>query len=364
MKMEIIRKEAQQAFERHKTPDFIYGLNMKLDVETDLDDISSKKFIFPQKELDSRYASGFADTPERIRKKAFTLIEPSDKFSALHQSKLSDITFITVPDGEDAGVVEIRCTAEENSADHLVIVAGKSSRVSVVENLKGDASFMSKTVEIFADDNSRVDYACVQTLGLDTIHHTVKRGSAGRDATINWLDCCFGSKLALTEVSSYLDGEGSTTNNHGVFLGRKDQQYDILVNSYHRAPNTYSDIVSKGALSGSSKGLYRGLVKIYDNAANSNGYQKEDTLLLSKDAVADSIPNLEIDNNDVKCSHGATIGRIDKEKLFYLMSRGLPRDLATHEYVKGFFDSLVKKLPIESMADRMHDLIDEALRWT
>jgi len=114
-------------------------------------------------------------------------------------------------------------------------------------------------------------------------------------------------------------------------------------------------------LTDKAKCVYRGLVKIYDNAYGSNGYQKEDTLLLSNDAVADSIPNLEIDNNDVRCTHGATIGRIDKEKMFYMRSRGLNEEQATKEYVKGFFDSLIQKIQMENLRDNMHDMVESIM---
>ena len=137
----------------------------------------------------------------------------------------------------------------------------------------------------------------------------------------------------------------------------------MAVNSIHNGPHTWSDIFTKGALTGSSKCLYRGLVKIKENAFGSNGYQKEDTLLLSEDAVADSIPNLEIDNNDVRCTHGASIGKIDMEKMFYMKSRGLNEEQATWKYVKGFFEQLIPKIQIEHLRDNMHKMIEERMVW-
>jgi len=155
-----------------------------------------------------------------------------------------------------------------------------------------------------------------------------------------------------------LNGEGSATNNYGIFFGNEKQQFDLVANSIHNAPNTTSDIFTKGALTDTSKCIYRGLVKIHQNAGGSNGYQKEDTLLLSPDAAADSIPNLEIDNSDVRCTHGATIGRIDREKMFYLMSRGLNEKQATRTYVRGFFEELILKMQIEKLRENMHDLVE------
>ncbi len=176
------------------------------------------------------------------------------------------------------------------------------------------------------------------------------------------MDCCFGSKITSSEVTTYLDGEGSETNNHGIFFGNENQQFDLSVNSIHNAENTVSDIISKGALTDSSKCIYHGLVKISRNASGSNGYQKEDTLLLSPNATADAIPDLEIDNSDVKCSHGATIGKTDAEKMFYLRSRGFNEKEATKVYVKGFFNGLIKKMQIEKLRENMEDLIDERMK--
>ena len=158
-----------------------------------------------------------------------------------------------------------------------------------------------------------------------------------------------------------MDGDGATTNNHGIFFGSRQQQFDLVAKSIHNAPHTVSDIFTKGVLTGSSKCLYRGLVRIESNAFGSNGYQKEDTLLLSEDAVADSIPNLEIENNDVRCTHGASIGRIDREKLFYMKSRGLNDEQATREYVKGFFEPLIQKIQIQNLRDNMHEMIAERM---
>ena len=178
---------------------------------------------------------------------------------------------------------------------------------------------------------------------------------------INWLDCCFGSNVTLSEVTTNLNGEGAETNNYGIFFGNKKQQFDLVANSMHNMPDTKSDIFTKGALTDKSKCIYRGLVKIQKNASGSNGYQKEDTLLLSPNAAADSIPDLEINNSDVKCSHGASIGRIDREKLFYLMSRGMDETEATRIYVKGFFEELIQKMKIKELRDNMHNLVEKRM---
>ena len=221
--------------------------------------------------------------------------------------------------------------------------------------------YRSKIAEIFIGNNCNVNYGNVQLLNQNAFKFTIKKAVVGANSTLNWMDCCFGSKVTLSEATTILDGDGATTNNHGIFFGSNQQQFDLVAKSIHNAPRTVSDILTKGALTGSSKCLYRGLVRIEKNAFGSNGYQKEDTLLLSEDAAADSIPNLEIENNDVRCTHGASIGRIDREKLFYMKSRGLNDELATREYVKGFFEPLIQKIQIQKLRDNMHDMIAERM---
>ena len=134
----------------------------------------------------------------------------------------------------------------------------------------------------------------------------------------------------------------------------------VYTSSIHNAPNTFSNIITKGVLNHKSKALSRGLVKIQKNAAGSNGYEKQDTLLLTDTAEADAIPNLEIDNNEVKCSHGSTIGQLDAEKMFYLMSRGLNEEMAMQKIVEGYFMPVLDLFE-DKVKEKIHNLILKSL---
>ena len=142
-------------------------------------------------------------------------------------------------------------------------------------------------------------------------------------------------------------GQGSSLFTKMMVYGTGQQHFDLNISSVHAAPDTVSDIVLKSALDGKARMVANGLVRIEKNAPRSNGYQKEDTLLLSPDAEAAPIPNLEIDNNDVRCTHGTTVGQIDKNILFYLMARGLVRETATQLVVAGFFEPLIAGIPLQ-----------------
>lgn len=369
------RISAYEFFKEKAMPNFNYGLNINLDIALDLEKLEAlnekvkRKVVCNNKEvIIQNFEEVLASDDSLLKEKLMTICVPAlDKFTSMHNAFLNNILVVKVP--KNVEVKEpIEITTEVNSSvlfDHLLVIAEEGSSFSLVEELNSksdDGSYVSKIVEIFAEENSKVDYGALQNLNKESFNFIIKRAILKNDASVNWLDCCFGSKTTLSEVTSYLDGEGASVNNHGVFFGNDKQQFDLVTKSIHNAPNTYSDIFTKGALTDFSKCIYRGLVKIQKNASNSNGYQKQDTLLLSGGAAADSIPDLEIDNSDVKCSHGATIGRIDKEKLFYLQSRGLSKDEATKIYVKGFFEELIRKMKIEKMRENMHDIIDKRMQ--
>ena len=364
------RLEAYNTFKSKPMPNFIYGLNINMNIDLDLGNIDASSSGKPAISIKNNNKNviiedfkGMLKNHESIlREKFMSLIGANDKFTLFHNSFLDSMTFVYVPKNTEAKEpIEISSKANcKASLSHLLILAEDNSKLTLVEDSKGgieEGSYSSRIVEIFAGNNSTLNYGNVQLLNERSFNYAVKRASIGKNSTLNWMDCCLGSKVTLSEVTTFLDGEGAATSNYGAFFGGKSQQFDLVAKSIHNAPRTVSDILTKGALTGSAKCLYRGLVRIESNAFGSNGYQKEDTLLLSSDASADSIPNLEIENNDVRCTHGASIGRIDREKLFYMQSRGLNEGLATREYVKGFFEPMLQKIQVKHLTDNLYDVI-------
>tara|TARA_Y100000310_G_scaffold341089_1_gene439068 strand:- start:8928 stop:10187 length:1260 start_codon:yes stop_codon:yes gene_type:complete len=392
------RLAAYEIFKSKQMPDFVYGLNINMNIDLDLDKIdvnnsgnSNLNIKNPDKNIIIEDFNGMLKNHENILKEKFmSIVNVNDKFTSFHNAFLNNLTFVYVPKNTEVKEpIELSSTVDSNTFDHLIVLAEDNTKFTLVENSNNKKSaiknnsinknnnqineniisnnentnniYRSKIVELFIGNNCNVNYGNVQLLDNNTFNFTIKKASVGSNSILNWMDCCFGSKVTLSEVTTLLDGDGAQTNNHGIFFGNKNQQFDLVTTSIHNAPNTASDIFTKGALTGTSKGLYRGLVKINKNAPKSNGYQKEDTLLLSEDAQADSIPNLEIDNNDVRCTHGASIGRIDREKMFYLQSRGLNEEQATQEYVKGFFEPLIQKIQIKNLRDNMQKMVDERM---
>jgi len=382
-------------FKEKQMPNFIYGLNINMNIDLNLDDVdigksgkSNLEIKNSNKNIIIENFDEMLKNHENILKEKFmSIVMPHEKFTSFHNAFLNNLTFIYVPKNIEAKEpIELSSTIDSDVIfDHLIVLVEDNAKVTLVENSNNKNNnentiikknneniinnnietnndiYRSKLVEIFVGNNSNVNYANVQLLNQNTFNFTIKKAAIGTNSTINWMDCCFGSKVTLSDVTTLLNGDGAQTNNHGIFFGSKQQQFDLVANSIHNAPHTVSDIFTKGALTGSGKCLYRGLVKINQNAPKSNGYQKEDTLLLSENAAADSIPNLEIDNNDVRCTHGASIGKIDTEKMFYMKSRGLNEEQATREYVKGFFEPLIQKIQIKNLRDNMHEMIGERM---
>ena len=370
------RQNALKLFKDTPMPSFIYGLNINLKINLNLSELDIFKAGEIKKEIINSNNSvriynlneALEYIPELLKENFMEKIIPAnDKFTSFHQAFVNHAFVIHIP--KDTIVKDpIEITSIINSGvnfDHLIVIAEDNSEVTIFEDIKSEneeKSYISKLVEVSLGNNAKVNYSNLQTLNKNTFLFTKKRAITKRDSIMSWLDCCFGSSTVSSEITSNLDGEGSEAKNYGIFFGDDNQQFDLVVNSIHNAPNTSSDIYSKGALTDSSKCIYHGLVKIEQNATNSNGYQKEDTILLSPNAIADAIPDLEIDNSDVKCSHGATIGKIDEEKLFYLRTRGFDKNAATKVYIKGFFNQLIKNMESKKLRDNMDSLMDDKMK--
>ena len=277
-------------------------------------------------------------------KENYAKLVKQDKFSALTLA-LATCKFLHAKENE---ILDINLN-QQDQFNHTLIIAEPNSQLNIIEKIKANSSnYRGNIVEIHAAENTEINFISYQRLSKETYCVTSKVAELQKNAKVNWLDITLGAKFAKSDVVSLLKGKGAATNSYGIFLGSKEQQFDLYAEAIHAAEETKSDILMKGALKDKAKALYRGLIKIEPVAAKSDGYQKEEVLLLSEDAEADAIPNLEIKNEDVRCTHGASIGKIDDEKLFYLMSRGLSRREAEKLIVEGFFDSLLQKVNIQN----------------
>jgi len=214
----------------------------------------------------------------------------------------------------------------------IVMAVEKDARITIEEASAGDDRDL--TLDLHVSEKAEVSYRAVQDAkGADFAYRRAWVSTGGR---LTWQDIAFGGSFGRSFVKTRLIGERAEVEVKGHFFGTGEQELDIFHQVLHEASRTRSDLSTRGVLNGSAKTVYRGLIRIEEGAVGCVGRQKEDTLLLSDKAEIDAVPNLEIANDDVQCSHAATTGRLDDEKLFYLMSRGLDRQMATHAYVEGF----------------------------
>ena len=375
-----MRLKAWEIFQSKRVENYIYGLGIAtslkdIDFNTESSDTDALVKNKPEKAVIMELGEAVKKYPDAVRKHLFSKFfsaDPAnvDKFSALHAALWKSGIFIYLPENSsETKPIYVDLLSKGFSSNHILIVAEPNSRavfVSIEKTGQPNPAanpeshvLNNSAVEIYAAEGSEIKYGNVQMFSENVFNLTERTGVVEKDASITWIICDLGSCLTKSDLTTRLVGQGASVKNISLFFGHANQQFDFSANAIHECSDTTSNIIAKGALNHKSKSIYRGLVKILQDAARCSGSQKEDTILLSSDAEADAIPNLEIDNNDVKCSHAATIGHIDAEKLFYLMSRGLPENLARQKIVEGFFDPVIAQIPIERLQEELRNMISE-----
>ena len=248
-----------------------------------------------------------------------------------------------------------------NILRNLIVVESNSS-VDVVEEIidseDGNENLNSSITEIFALNNSRVNYYHSNNYSKNTFSFTSLNGTLERNANLNWISSCFGGKLNRLRIETFLNGDGSNSNNLGIFLGRNKEHIDFTTNVSHNALNTTNDIMVDGILKEESSSVYRGLILIAKEGQKTNSYLANHILKLGDKTLANSIPGLKIDANDVKASHGATVGQVNEEHMFYLMARGLSRKEAENLIVEGFFEPIIQKIPNEEIREKIRAVVN------
>jgi Fe-S cluster assembly protein SufD len=214
-------------------------------------------------------------------------------------------------------------------------------------------------VEIKVSDNASLRFVELQSWGRHVWNFSHERVSVGRDGNLDWIFGAIGS--CLTKNFSELDlvGEGATGRMSGFYFTDGNQHLDHDTQQNHLAPHTTSDLLFKGALKGHSRSVWQGMIYVAVGAEKADGYQANRNLVLSPNARADSIPGLEILADDVRCTHGATVGKLEQEPLFYLKSRGIPDKEAERLLVEGFFDPIMQRIPFEGVRARFQQAIHE-----
>ncbi len=198
----------------------------------------------------------------------------------------------------------------------------------------------------------------LQSLGNKTWNITHERAQVDRDASLDWIFGAMGSRLTKNFSDLDLIGTGASGRMSGFYFTDRQQHLDHDTQQNHLAPHTTSDLLFKGALKGNSRSVWQGMIYVAPGAQKTDGYQANRNLVLSPGARADSIPGLEILADDVRCTHGATVGKIDPELVFYLRSRGLPIGEAERLVVEGFFEPIMERIPFDGVRERFKGAIE------
>jgi len=308
---------------------------------------------------------------ELVREHLATDAVPAEegKFAALNAALWSDGIFLYVPKGVqlELPVRVTRWLSEAGTAyfSRVLIVAEAQSQVSYVDEVLSDdfesQTYTSTAVELIAREGARVQYVAVQRLGRGAFYQSMQRTLAQRDSKLDTLNVALGASVTRVDLNARLLGPGANSDMLGLYFGDDHQHFDFNTSQDHVAEHTSSDLLYKGALDGASRAAFRGIIRVLPGAQGTDAYQTNRNLLLSPESRADSLPNLEIEADDVKCSHGATVGQLDDEAKFYLMSRGLSLIQAERLVVLGFLGEVLAKLPLGGVVDKVTRVIEQKL---
>jgi Fe-S cluster assembly protein SufD len=287
------------------------------------------------------------------------IVPDDDKFAVENLSRWQHGLLVHVPKGvELEKPLYVQVTSSGGSLYwRMVVRAEEGARFTLIEDLSSAAedtlAYTNAVVELFVEPSAKLEYVSLQNLSKETWHFGRHRALLQRDSELDWVLGGFGSKRGKVWIENDLVGPGATSRVTGAYFADGDQHLDYDTFQEHAAPNTESDFAFKGALREKATAVWRGMIRVEEDAQKTNAYQENRNLLLSNEAHADSIPGLEIMANDVRCTHGATLGRIDREELFYLMARGLSRAEAERLIVRGFFQDVLDRIDLEPVREAL-----------
>ena len=216
-------------------------------------------------------------------------------------------------------------------------------------------------VEISVAEEASLKFVEVQNLGRHVWNFTHERAKVAREGRLDWIFGAVGSQLTKTFSDLDLTGQGAEGRFSGFYFASERQHFDHDTQQNHLAPNTMSDLLYKGALIDQSRSVWQGMIYVAPEAQKTDGFQANRNLILSKKARADSIPGLEILANDVRCTHGATVGQLEELPVYYLMTRGFPREEAERMMIDGFFAPIMERIPFEGVRERFRGMIEAKL---
>jgi Fe-S cluster assembly protein SufD len=289
----------------------------------------------------------------------YSLVGWDEKFAAHNAALWQHGLLVVVPKGVELDrPLSVRVTNSTEDASlfwRLLVVAEEGARFTLVEDVSSASpdlrAYTNAAVELYVEQSAKLEYVSLQNLSRETWHFASQHARVERDAELDWVNGGFGSKKGKVRIQNDLAGAGATSRVTGAYFTDGDQHLDYDTFQEHIAPNTTSDFAFKGALRDRSTAVWRGMIRVERDAQKTNAYQENRNLMLSPTTHAVPIPGLEILANDVRCTHGATVSRVNREELFYAMARGLSRGEAERLIVRGFFQNILDRIEFEAVRE-------------
>jgi Fe-S cluster assembly protein SufD len=315
-------------------------------------------------------ATAVRDHPDLVREYFMTrCVPPEDsKFAALHGAFWDNGVFLYVPRGVAVehplrAVISAGLQGTSSLSHTLIVLEEGSQAIYAEDYLSADAKeqgVSSRIVEIILKQGANLRYVGTQRWGRSVYDFHTERALLGKDTNLVLQTIELGSRLSKGRVESVLEGDGANVKLLGLYIEDDNQHLDRYTLQDHKGQAGVSDLLFKGVLTDKARSVFSGLIRVHPTGKKTAAYQQNRNLLLSRTARADSIPNLEIAASDILgCTHGATVGKVDEEQLFYLMCRGLTRVEATRLIVEGFVDPIIEQVPIATLRDSLRQEVQE-----
>ncbi len=289
----------------------------------------------------------------------------ANKFAALHAALWDTGSFIFVPRNTK---VELPLHAvlfqgeRVGGYHHTLLVAEEGAEVTLVDDLMGaENALQASVVELILKDNAHVRYMNLQDFQHTAWNFLTGRAVLGKDADLRWIQVSWGSRLTKAFLDLDLRGEGGHGELLGLYFPTRRQHIDHQTLQLHRVANCYSDLLFNGALKHRARSVYMGIIRVLPGAQKTDAFQRNGNLILDRSARADSIPGLEIEADDVRCTHAATAAQVEDEYVFYLMARGLTRRQAERMIVQGFLQGVLDRVPVEAVMRKLETVISRKI---
>jgi len=330
--------------------------------ETAIEDLARKGVIF----MDLQ--SALQEHGDLVQKYFMAQAVPVDrnKFSALHAALWDSGAFVYVPANTKIAlplqVILNQASAGRAGFHHTLVVTESGAEVTVVDDLLGAKDGLQcDAVEIIMADNSVVRYMNLQDFDHSAWNFLNGRAIMGKDTDLRWIQVSWGSRLTKAFLDLDLQGKGGHGELLGIYFPTGKQHIDHQTLQIHRAPHCFSDLLFNGALKDKARSVYMGIIQVLPNAQKTDAFQRNGNLILDSGARADSIPGLEIEADDVRCTHAATAAQVEDEYVFYLQARGLTRPQAERMIVQGFFQAVLDRVPVESVVHKLERVIERKI---